>query len=768
MKNKILLFVLIFGILPNIVSAFLISDQGTNVLEIATGNLTALANLTISIYDSSTGGNLIFEQNSSNAIVNGSWNVMINPNLEYGKSYWKDYQINGEDLDFDGNERLELQSSIGKINNISFINFSLINSCSEGSSIRLIYENGSVLCETDDSGSVNLTNYALKNQSEIFTGNITTTQTGFFGWLGSLSSRITKLFVQDVDASGNINVSGNVTAQYFKGDGSLLTGISTSSTNDTIWNITTSNYLYNNSGVLSVNETKLNNTIDSRAAAYNETPLISNVNTSLSSRIDGISGGNSSWNQSLADSLYSSKTWNYNQTAPAQTYTDTVVTANNASWSSTYNATYAASVANNTFNQSLTDTLYSSKTWNYNQTTPANAYTDTQISNNNASWSSTYNATYAANIGNASWNETYAHTLFDSTYNSTYGTWAYNQTYSGSTYNATYAANIGNASWNESYAHTLFDSTYNSTYATWAYNQTYSGSTYNSTYATWAYNQTYSGSTYNATYAANIGNASWNETYAHTLFDSTYNSTYATWAYNQTYSGSTYNSTYANILNQNCPAGQVVNGTLANGTFICTTPAGSMDYTNIALTNTSETWDAGQNISMGVGGWFKGLFNWTVLNNWLGFDGTTLSFNETRLNNTISSEGVRLGFNSTYNSTYAGLINNESYLSTYNATYAANVGNASWNESYAHTLFDSTYNSTYATWAYNQTAPANTYTDTKVGTADLHLHNALNITSPLWVNKTGDTMTGNLNMSVKNVTTVDCIVFASGGKICSA
>ena len=724
MKNKILLFVLIFGILPNIVSAFLISDQGTNVLEIATGNLTALANLTISIYDSSTGGNLIFEQNSSNAIVNGSWNVMINPNLEYGKSYWKDYQINGEDLDFDGNERLELQSSIGKINNISFINFSLINSCSEGSSIRLIYENGSVLCETDDSGSVNLTNYALKNQSEIFTGNITTTQTGFFGWLGSLSSRITKLFVQDVDASGNINVSGNVTAQYFKGDGSLLTGISTSSTNDTIWNITTSNYLYNNSGVLSVNETKLNNTIDSRAAAYNETPLISNVNTSLSSRIDGISGGNSSWNQSLADSLYSSKTWNYNQTAPAQTYTDTVVTANNASWSSTYNATYAASVANNTFNQSLTDTLYSSKTWNYNQTTPANAYTDTQISNNNASWSSTYNATYAANIGNASWNE--------------------------------------------SYAHTLFDSTYNSTYATWAYNQTYSGSTYNSTYATWAYNQTYSGSTYNATYAANIGNASWNETYAHTLFDSTYNSTYATWAYNQTYSGSTYNSTYANILNQNCPAGQVVNGTLANGTFICTTPAGSMDYTNIALTNTSETWDAGQNISMGVGGWFKGLFNWTVLNNWLGFDGTTLSFNETRLNNTISSEGVRLGFNSTYNSTYAGLINNESYLSTYNATYAANVGNASWNESYAHTLFDSTYNSTYATWAYNQTAPANTYTDTKVGTADLHLHNALNITSPLWVNKTGDTMTGNLNMSVKNVTTVDCIVFASGGKICSA
>ena len=66
---------------------------------------------------------------------------MINPSLEYGKSYWKDYQINGEDLDFDGNERLEFQSSVGEINNVSFINFSLINSCSIGSSIRLIYEN---------------------------------------------------------------------------------------------------------------------------------------------------------------------------------------------------------------------------------------------------------------------------------------------------------------------------------------------------------------------------------------------------------------------------------------------------------------------------------------------------------------------------------------------------------------------------------------------------------------------------------------------------
>ena len=173
MKFKIILFLfaLIFSL--NLVSGFLISDQGTNVINLTSGNLTILANLTISIYDNVTGGNLVFEQNFSDGIANGSWNVMIDPTLEYGISYYKDYKINNEDLDFDGNERLEFQSSVGEINNVSFINFSIINSCSAGSSIRLIYENGSVECESDDdSGRLNITNYALKNKSETFTRSL--------------------------------------------------------------------------------------------------------------------------------------------------------------------------------------------------------------------------------------------------------------------------------------------------------------------------------------------------------------------------------------------------------------------------------------------------------------------------------------------------------------------------------------------------------------------------------------------------------------------
>ncbi|MCR4326949.1 MAG: hypothetical protein NUV46_00005, partial [Nanoarchaeota archaeon] len=113
-----------------------------------------------------------------------------------------------------------------------------------------------------------LSDYALKNQSETFAGNITTLETGFFGWLGSLTSRITKLWVEDIDASGN------VTASQFIGDGSLLTGISgggttfnqdLNTTNDVIFNsINTTNLIsngkvqgeyYSSDGSLGITET---------------------------------------------------------------------------------------------------------------------------------------------------------------------------------------------------------------------------------------------------------------------------------------------------------------------------------------------------------------------------------------------------------------------------------------------------------------------------------------------------------------------------------
>ena len=54
--------------------------------------------------------------------------------------------------------------------------------------------------------------------------------TGFFSYLGSLANRITKLFVQDIDASGSVNVSGNITSPQYKSidAGEIKTGLTSS------------------------------------------------------------------------------------------------------------------------------------------------------------------------------------------------------------------------------------------------------------------------------------------------------------------------------------------------------------------------------------------------------------------------------------------------------------------------------------------------------------------------------------------------------------
>ena len=80
-------------------------------------------------------------------------------------------------------------------------------------------DNGKRFAIKDADGSLNLSS-----------GNITTTGTGFFSFLGSLANRITKLFVQDIDASGSVNVSGNITSPQYKSidAGEIKTGLTSS------------------------------------------------------------------------------------------------------------------------------------------------------------------------------------------------------------------------------------------------------------------------------------------------------------------------------------------------------------------------------------------------------------------------------------------------------------------------------------------------------------------------------------------------------------
>jgi len=83
-----------------------LSDQGTGVKLVSDGQLVDNGNLTVSIYDNETGGNLVYSETFVNAINRGAWNVMLGENssnpldIDYGRIYYKDYSINGVDVDF--------------------------------------------------------------------------------------------------------------------------------------------------------------------------------------------------------------------------------------------------------------------------------------------------------------------------------------------------------------------------------------------------------------------------------------------------------------------------------------------------------------------------------------------------------------------------------------------------------------------------------------------------------------------------------------------
>lgn len=144
----------------------------------------------------------------------------------------------------------------------------------------------------------------------------------------------------------------------------------------------------------------------------------------------------------------------------------------------------------------------------------------------------------------------------------------------------------------------------------------------------------------------------------------------------------------------------------------------------------------GEQISAGVGtGDITSVLGDRYIINGSTTGAVNLVTNTSAFNETISDRGVKIGFNSTFNSTYAQYAYNQSdgsFNSTYaqfayNHTSASNssivdaygrwfynqsdgtgTGNASWNQSYADTLYSG------IEWDYNQTVPANSYTDSEI------------------------------------------------------
>ena len=207
--------------------------------------------------------------------------------------------------------------------------------------------------------------------------------------------------------------------------------------------------------------------------------------------------------------------------------------------------------------------------------------------------------------------------------------------------------------------------------------------------------------------ASGSENASWNQSHANTLYAGIqwgYNMTTATYNLYNSAWNSTYNSTYA--------------GAVSNASYLST-------YNSTYAYLISQNCGTGQvvNGTNSTGGFIcttvagSGDITDVLGDIWI-INGSSSGLVQLLFNTSqLSSYGNNLGWNSTYNSTYAGSVSNASYLSTYNSTYDAKVSFVNTNISY--------------------------------------------------INNT-NIYTANQNMSNKNVTNVQCIVFNSGGKICSS
>src|SRR3989338_8278296 len=85
---------------------FTLSDQGSGVKTTSNGTSLSSGSLSVEIWDSASGGTIIYNETFPNAIQDGEWNVILGANsslplsLRYARLYYKDYRINSEDANF--------------------------------------------------------------------------------------------------------------------------------------------------------------------------------------------------------------------------------------------------------------------------------------------------------------------------------------------------------------------------------------------------------------------------------------------------------------------------------------------------------------------------------------------------------------------------------------------------------------------------------------------------------------------------------------------
>ena len=161
-------------------------------LSNSSGSLEGIYQMNFSIYNSSTGEDPLYEK-FVNVTTDGSgvYNAILDDvNLSFSEQYYLGIAVEND------------TEMVPRINLTSSPYAYIAQNVSAG---------GIIFDENIDMGSQ----------------NITTKGTGFFGFLGSLATRVSKLWVDEINATGNIVTVGNVSAGYYIGDGSQLTGTGT-------------------------------------------------------------------------------------------------------------------------------------------------------------------------------------------------------------------------------------------------------------------------------------------------------------------------------------------------------------------------------------------------------------------------------------------------------------------------------------------------------------------------------------------------------------
>jgi len=682
-KKEALIVVMIVGVFLFISMASagqMMALQGN--VKNSTGSDLTSGNLTVEVWDSLSGGSLIFNSTDSykGNITNGRYDVMLGEyntlNLNYGQNYYMGIVINLEELSFNGVSRRIFQPSVGMINS-TYLNLTTL-----------------------DLTTINAT------------GNITTNNwfNGLFNWFIDVASR---------------------------------------------------DYLSFNGTTLSFNESKLNLTVEDRLIS-GKPAIFSTLN------VTGVSNFGSSWADGGvtidgSGNVFAQVLYVVNLSS---------VSVSNLAINGTISPGGAA-VFNNTFDVGIagtnewrygyfgTDVFIggeSVKKWMYNMTSSSSAYNSSYVPYSGASGNVDLGVNnITTEIGSKFGNDNQYLTFEELDFSGFgVGKYAMIKTVSDGTLgNVTVIKNVLSIMGNQEETSVADDKDptllFTDSVTLASMNIGFNGSIekgYFTDASYYSFDAQVNATDFcidggNCLSDAASGNASWNQTYATTLYADT------KWGYNMTTGGDnrflkldgSNANTNIDISNYNLTATGRINGgrystfgessaaTIgfdqvffdSQGTipYLSGYSTGTDTSNRTGVKDTLHIIDISTNAKITFSNTTSINLNANIIyddtSDQLNFTEASGGYNFDNYVNVSSGKDVCIeGGNclstvgdSTYNVSYAGSLNNASYLSIYNATYdALTSGNLSWNQTYATTLYSD------IKWGYNQTtATYNLYND---------------------------------------------------------